>query len=475
MGWLHRCAWGLCLTVLIGCQSPMQDPGMKRLEVDFQELSSGRVLDASAQAPASRQPAGAEPIATSVRFGDPIALVSAVGLDGDEPRPEPKANLTIPPGLPGSDLSPPRLPRDRMELEGAVKKLYPPLPPLERDLVLAPGPEGRPLTLADLQRLASEYSPSIRAAEAAIVAAQGALQQSMAYPNPNFSYEHDTQSTGTAGYPGFGVDQLIKTSNKLELQGAAARMDLFNAQLALRRARLEVAYQVRIGYFNVLVAQENAKVSRALAQFADEIFITQVKLLQGNQAAAYEPMQLRPLALQARFNLIQAINQYQASWRQLTANMGLKDMPPAEVAGRIDRPVPHFDYDQIRNRMLELHTDILTAKNNVYKAEFIHRLAKVQPVPDVDLHLLVQKDYSSVPFYTVYSLTATVPIPMWDPGMKFRTRYGSTRPSTTVTEAATRRSLSAIWSRLSKRWRDTSRPTSPHLGCNGPQSPTSPI
>ncbi len=236
----------------------------------------------------------------------------------------------------------------------------------------------------------------------------------MAYPNPTFSFENDTPQTGTAGYVGFGIDQLIKTGNKLELAGAAAAMDLFNAQLALRKARFDLAYQVRTGYFGVLVAQENVRLSRAFVEFTDRLYEKQVTLLLSGQAALHEPLQLRPFVGQARYNLVQAIEQYHASWRQLTAAIGLADMPPTEVAGRADLPAPEFDHKAVEDRVTNQHTDVLTAKNNIHKAEFNLQLAKVQPIPDVDIHVLVQKDYTTPPFRTGPSVTVGVPIPVWD-------------------------------------------------------------
>src|SRR5262249_28538367 len=145
------------------------------------------------------------------------------------------------------------------------------------------------------------------------------------------------------------------------------------------------------------VALENVKVSKALAVFTDDIFRAQVDLVKAAQAAPYEPMQLRPLALQARFNLLQARNQYMASWKQLAATLGLPCMPPSELAGRVDMPVPCFDYHAVLERALARHTDVLTALNSIEKARFTLKLAKVTPVPDVDIHLLVQKDTTTFP------------------------------------------------------------------------------
>jgi cobalt-zinc-cadmium efflux system outer membrane protein len=405
----HPILCGLLLAGLGGCQGTDCGLELRDLLKVGTEFAIGGDLDAKA-AEALTRPSSPPPPLLPPTLGEPVQLAACRAGEQPTPQKDPQQKLKIPSGLPGGIPEPIRTPQTKTE----VNKLYRPAPELENELVLAPGPEGRPLTLADLQQLAVRYSPAIRAAEASVVAAQGAMRQSLAYPNPAFFFENDTNATGTAGYPGFGIDQVIKTSNKLELQGAAAKMDLFNAQLALRRARFDVAYQVRTNYFNVLVAQENVKVSRAFALFTEEIYVMQVKLLQGNQAAAYTPLQLRPLALQARFNLTQATNQFYASWRQLTSSLGLPEMPPTEVTGRVDLPVPLFDFEAVRQRVLSQHTDVLTAKNNIYKARFNLRLAQVQPVPDVDLHLLVQKDYTTPPFYTVLSVTATIPVPVWD-------------------------------------------------------------
>jgi cobalt-zinc-cadmium efflux system outer membrane protein len=202
--------------------------------------------------------------------------------------------------------------------------------------------------------------------------------------------------------------------NKIKLTKAAATMDLRNAELALRKAQSDLATQVRTAYFATLVALENVKASRALAVFTDNVYRIQVDLLSGGVAAPYEPMQLRPVALQARFSLLQALNQYQATWKQLAAALGLPAMPPTELAGRVDMPVPVYDYDQVLAYVLNNHTDVLTGVNSLQKARYNLELAQVTPVPDPELNVLVQKDYTTPPFLMVYSVRLTLPVPVWD-------------------------------------------------------------
>jgi outer membrane protein, heavy metal efflux system len=328
---------------------------------------------------------------------------------------KPPARLVIPPGLPGADAPPiSKFPEDPAQKKQYLQKLFPPLPPAPQLAPTAPGPEGRPLTLADLQRLAAIYSPAIKSAEAAVEAAKGAAKQAGAYPNPSFFFEQDTVGTGPGGYEGLGFNQVVKTANKLKLQRAAAIMDLLNARLALKRAYADLAYQVRTNYFAVLIALEGIKINEALYQFTNEIYRVQVELVEGTIAAPYEPLQLRPLAIQARFNLVMAQNQYLASWKQLAATLGLRDMPPTELVGRVDMPVPVFEYKDVLARVLAGHTDVLAANNTIQRARFVLELATVAPVPDVTLNILVQKDYTAPPNLFVHSLQVGFPVPVFD-------------------------------------------------------------
>jgi cobalt-zinc-cadmium efflux system outer membrane protein len=332
----------------------------------------------------------------------------------------PPDRIPVPPGLPGADA--PKIPEVKGTLtvpanQKKIDEFYPPTTPLPPEPLLAPGPEGHPMTLADLQRIGATYSPAIKNALAAVEAAKGVAFQAGMYPNPIFSFENDTIQTGPAGYPGFQIEQSIKTGGKLKLQQAAALMDVLNAKAALRRAQTDLFASIRGYYFAVLVARENVRISGALFRFAEEIYRYQVEILKAGLAqptAFYEPLQLRPLVLAARLSLIQARLQALASWRQLAASLGLPDMPPSELAGRIDMPLPVFDFEQIKAVAFRNHTDVITAENNVRKAKYNLELARLVPLPDVYARLLVQKDYTTPPNQIAASVQVGVPIPVWD-------------------------------------------------------------
>lgn len=295
---------------------------------------------------------------------------------------------------------------------------YPPLPPLPPDPRPAPGPEGRPLTLADLHRLARANSPLIVQAKANVESARGQAIQAGLPPNPTVRFEQDTANTsGGPGYLGGGVEQVFKTAGKLQLQRASATMDLQNAELAYRRAQTDLATRVRSGYFSVLVAQENMRIARTLVRFADTTYAIQARRASrpAEVAYPYEPLQLRAQARLARVNYYTVRQHYLSAWKQLAATLGLIGMPPTELAGRLDIPVPVFDYEKILTRVLQRHTDVRTADNTLLRARYNLQLARVTPIPDVDVSMLVQSNYTNLPLInTVWSVQVSMPLPVWD-------------------------------------------------------------
>jgi cobalt-zinc-cadmium efflux system outer membrane protein len=332
------------------------------------------------------------------------------------PRPD---RLKVPPDLPGAQVPPLELPSPdpakRKEREEAIRREFPELPPLEMGVVPLPGPNGFPLTLLELQQMALSNSPHVRQAAADVEVARGTAVQAGLWPNPVAGFEGDNISTGnTAGFLGFFISQTIKTAGKPQLARAAALIDVLSAELSLRRTEAELIARVRSGYFAVLVARENLKVTRALAEFADEVYRIQVELLKAAQAPAYEALQLRVLSTQARAGLVQARNRYIAAWRQLANYLGLPEMPPTELAGDAAAPAPRYEFRAVLDHVLQNHTDVGVAMNAVQRAQIDLKLARVIPIPDVNVLAVVQRDHTTPPFNTTTNVQIGVPVPVWD-------------------------------------------------------------
>ncbi len=363
--------------------------------------------------------------------GDDLALLLAAAQEKEPgagepilPQPkEPRATLEkllrVPPGVPGASAPPLVLPpigAPAKEYEAALKKYFPPLPPVGPEFEPRPGPYGRPLTLEDLQKLARANSPLLRQAASAIKEAEGMTIQAGLYPNPTAGIQGQTQGPGGGPIYGGFFGQTIKTMGKLKLAQAAAAIDLENARLAYRKTETDLTAAVRSGYFSVLVARESIRANRALVRLTDAVYDAMVLQVKGGLIAPYEPNQVGVFAAQARAALISARSAYAMAWKQLAAAIGLgARLPPTELAGRIDMPIPVFNYDEVLARVLTAHTDVRTAANGILKARYNLRTAEVTPIPDVSLQALIQEDASPPgPARTIVTLNSSVILPVWD-------------------------------------------------------------
>jgi cobalt-zinc-cadmium efflux system outer membrane protein len=191
-------------------------------------------------------------------------------------------------------------------------------------------------------------------------------------------------------------------------------MNYLNAEVALRRAQIDLTTQVRQGYFAVLVAQQGIVLNRALAQFSEEIYQAQLALVQSGEQAGYEPLQSYVLAVQARGELVQARNRYLSAWRQLAAVMNQPAMPPTEMAGRADAPAPVFNFEELKEYMLANHTDLAIAQNLILRERYALQLAKVTPIPDLKYQMYIQRDWSNPPYNTQVGIQAGGEIPVFN-------------------------------------------------------------
>lgn len=337
-----------------------------------------------------------------------------------EARRRAERRLKIPSQLPGANAPPIILPPSDFEhpeeRRSIIDKLFP--SPEQVRPIPRPGEEpGAPsMTLAQLEAMAAANNPLLVQAAGDVMAARGAAVQAGVHPNPVVGYEADTVgSSFTRNYQGVFGTQTIKTAGKLGLARAAANMGLMNAEIQLRQTRIDVLTQVRTNYYAVLVAREGLMRDTALERFTMKVYTIQVEKLKGGEGTGYEPAQLRAIVMQARAAVIQSQNRFISAWKQLAASVGIPNLPPTRLEGHADAPVPDLDYEKMWAWVLNNHPDVLQARNLAEQAKLNLKLAKVTPVPDLQLYGTFQRDFTVPAFErTSYNMQLGVPLPIFD-------------------------------------------------------------
>lgn len=396
-------------------------PATPRLVAEPPSAITSRV-DAAPATPTRPSPAATKTAATktaAARKGRGVIRQVGLTQEPDETPPTPRRStleerLQIPSTLPGANAERIRTPLD--PTPQAIDALFPMMPKMTTDIRTEPAPDVTEYSLGDLEQLALANNPLITQATGDIEAAVGAAIQSGAYPNPTIGYEADTVgSAGTRNYQGAFFTQDIITAGKLELARNIANLDLMNKQLDLKKARASLLQDVRNAYFAILVARENLTYNEALVRFTNEVYRIQVEQYKGQQAALYEPMQLRAQADLSRSAYAQAQNNYKNAWKQLAALTGDPNLPNGALVGDGARVGAPLDYETALQYMLSNHTDALSARNLEFQARINVRLQEVQPIPDIKTYAAVQHDFTTPPVgRTTYNLQFGVPVPIFN-------------------------------------------------------------
>ena len=325
--------------------------------------------------------------------------------------------LQLPPELPGAESPPAVLPPadDPQARAKAIENLFPPFGPLPS---LAPAiPEtGLRYTLAELEARTLAIAPAVDQAANAVVAADGLAWQAGRPFNPQVGYEADTVRTnGTAGYHGVYVEQLFQTAGKRQLAQQVACFDITSAEFNLRKARIDQLNAVRKAWYQVLVARENVRITRALAEFSDSIFELPLDQLRQEQIAPYEPLPIRALAIQARAAYEAAQARDRAAWLVLASAVGDPSLPSGDLEGTAVFSAPIVDFAQLSNLLQSSHTDLQTAlvRNQQSQVEVERQYRK--RIPDLRVYTAVQDDSTTPPVQrTTWNLQVGVPVPIFD-------------------------------------------------------------
>ena len=89
-------------------------------------------------------------------------------------------------------------------------------------------------------------------------------------------------------------------------------------------------------------------------------------------------------------------------------------LPVAPLEGRIDCSVPELSYEGAVAQLKAVHTDLRTAENLIAKNRTLVTLADRKPIPDINMGLVVQRDYTFQPGTNTYNLVLGGAVPTWD-------------------------------------------------------------
>lgn len=270
------------------------------------------------------------------------------------------------------------------------------------------------LTLNELEAIALSVHPAIGRATAKVQALRGKQRQVGLPPNPTVGYVgNEIGNEGSAGQQGGFVGQQFITGDKLQLSQQVVSQEIVRAEQQLATQQRRIQTDVRLGYYNVLIAQrkiavaeELLEVNKAAVEASQELFdakeISRAALLQTE-------LELRNTQIVMR----RAHNEENARWRQLESLLGEGiELAGRQLAGSLEELPDTLSWNQQLARLTTLSPEIAEAVAEMQRARRAVDRACAEAIPDVNTQLSVQFDDSTND--TVASVQVGIPLPIWN-------------------------------------------------------------
>lgn len=255
-----------------------------------------------------------------------------------------------------------------------------------------PGLGGTGLTLAYLEQLALENNPAIRQASASAHKGMGLRDQVGRRPNPMLEYNGEQLGDAGTDQHMLTISQDFVTADKLGLNqqvlDQAVQAQLWEVEAQRRR----VLTDIRVSFYDALAAQRRYHLAsdfQAVAAKGVKVAVSRKAALEGSQPEILQAeIQQQEVELQQQ----QAEYELLAAWKELTATIGLPDLPLGDLSGDLPIESDQPAWETVYLKLLAESPEIQAASSRIAKSQANLNRQGVQRIPNVSLSVGVGTD-----------------------------------------------------------------------------------
>jgi cobalt-zinc-cadmium efflux system outer membrane protein len=245
------------------------------------------------------------------------------------------------------------------------------------------------LTLQELEQLAVENNPTVRAAQSTIEAARGRARQAGTWPNPIVGFaadevtpQHDGDPRGTHGV---FVEQMVPLGGKLRLARAVFERTADEASARAELQQRRIVSSVRTLFYRLLTAQRRIEVHERLAALGSEATGVTAQLFNVGAADRPDFLESEIETRRVQLELTAARNQVFALRQQLAAVVGRPDIAVRDVAGSIDVAIPELEQEATLQALIGRSPQVRAARAAIARTQATTAFARRQTYPDLFL------------------------------------------------------------------------------------------
>jgi cobalt-zinc-cadmium efflux system outer membrane protein len=277
-----------------------------------------------------------------------------------------------------------------------------------------PPANAQALTLADLEQIALQANPSIARMAALVGAARGNWWQVGLHPNPAVGYlGQQLGSGGRAEQHALLVEQEIVLGHKLKLNREAAAHEVARAEQQLAAQQQRVLTDVRIAFYEALLAQRRLELAGQLRHIAQQGQSAADRLQRAGETSRVDSIQSALEVQRAEMELNNATNRHSAAWQTLIAVVGDPQMPPAALRGDLESAPIELTWEQSLGRLLATSPEIAAAASSLERGRWVLSRARAEPIPNLRVQAAVMQD-NGIDGKTDGILQVLMPLPIFN-------------------------------------------------------------
>lgn len=270
-------------------------------------------------------------------------------------------------------------------------------------------------TLAALEQLAMQNHPAIAQQMARVSAAQGNWVQVGLQANPTIGYEgQQLGSRGLAEQEGIAIGQEIIRPGKLKLNRSIAAAEITQARQELAVVQRKVCTDVKVAYYDLLIAQQRYAIAQQLLQIAQQATQAARQLLEAKEVGKADLLQATIEEENAQIVLQNATNKLFASWQIMASLTGLAAQQPELVVGEFEQAPVDIGFDNVLVQLRSTSPEIAVAVAGIETAQRTLARERFEPRPNVSINGLVNYRDEGIGGASDGGVAVSLPVPLWN-------------------------------------------------------------
>ncbi|HEU5406183.1 MAG TPA: TolC family protein, partial [Nitrospira sp.] len=284
--------------------------------------------------------------------------------------------------------------------------------------------DGRPYSLDMIIALALAKNPVVGLAEGNIEQQKGQQTAAGAYPNPTVTGSAGRGALRDVGRAGIGIisgdlqsynesnytiNQPIEWPAMRAARQRAADLGLATANVGMLETRLNLASQVKVGFYDLLLAQQGADLARQNLDIVEGVARIVKARVKSGEAPQFESIKAEVEVLKARQQLVRADNLVRINRVAVDTLTGGALGPFYMIYGEF-RIIPRdLHIEGLMARMVEQHPTIQRLLKSVEQSDWKIEFERQARVPNVTVNGGYWREIGR----EAYQGGLSVPVPLW--------------------------------------------------------------